>query len=425
MIDFTLYPNLNGQLGQNKVQIPDGVTTFWPDGDALVGNFVYKNGKLVGFVDTKALISNDAKTTTIPYDYFNSEFENVRENSVKFNLGERCKYFTLKMMPKYKGCKTLSDVKNIDENYLENDIVDGVWSKELEDLEDGNKMFFENINIISFKLKLNSLINGNQMFQHCSNLITFESGLNSLKSGHAMFWGCKSLSSFTTNMKLMWLGNHMFRDCINLVTFKSEMDSLSNANSMFMGCGNLSSFVCEKLISLNEAPNMFAYCNNLTSFKSNLKSLTDAKWMFSGCKLDTNSIKNIAETINTVTDSNPIHIGIGNTTPTEEENSYLTQIHDKGWQVYVNGSSTAFAPADGTSLIPIDGEQNLNPIPFWAKPVPSDEESANYVDENGNFFNILGGQFIYVNDPETYGMFINEEDAAAQMRLTRIEKEEV
>jgi hypothetical protein len=40
-IDFTLYPNLNGQLGQNKVQIPDGVTTFWPDGDALVENFVY------------------------------------------------------------------------------------------------------------------------------------------------------------------------------------------------------------------------------------------------------------------------------------------------------------------------------------------------------------------------------------------------
>lgn len=111
------------------------------------------------------------------------------------------------------------------------------------------------------------------------------------------------------------------------------------------------------------------------------------------------------------------------TTPTEEENTYLTQIHNKGWQVYVNGggNSNIFNP---TSLIPIDGEQNLNPIPFWAKPVPSTQEEANYIDENGNYYNILGGQFIYVNDPDTYGMFINEEDAAMQMRLTKIEKEE-
>jgi hypothetical protein len=46
------------------------------------------------------------------------------------------------------------------------------------------------------------------------------------------------------------------------------------------------------------------------------------------------------------------------------------------------------------------------------------------MDENGNYFNILGGQFIYVNDPETYGMFTSEEDAAMQMKLIKIEKEE-
>ena len=55
-IDYTLYPNAGGILGQTKVQIPDGVTTQWPDGDALVNNFIYKDGKLSGFVDTKALI---------------------------------------------------------------------------------------------------------------------------------------------------------------------------------------------------------------------------------------------------------------------------------------------------------------------------------------------------------------------------------
>ena len=67
-------------------------------------------------------------------------------------------------------------------------------------------------------------------------------------------------------------------------------------------------------------------------------------------------------------------------------------------------------------------EETTTLIPYYAKLVPSDEENASYVDKDGNFFNILGGQFIYVNDPETYGMFTSIEDAAANMRLTKIEK---
>jgi hypothetical protein len=445
MIDFTLYPNLNGQLGQNKVQIPDGVTTFWPDGDALVGNFIYKDGKLSGFVDTKALIANDNKTTTIPYDYFNSEFENVRENSVTFNLSDRCKYFTLKLMPKYKGCKTLEDIKAIDENYMENDIVDGVWSKELSDLENSNSLFKDCEYIISFKSDLSSLTDGSGMFHSCSNLTTFTSDLSSLTNGYCMFHSCSNLTTFTSDLSSLTNGYGMFYYCSNLEKFESNLISLVNGNSMFRACP-LTTFKCSDLSHLTDGLNMFWMCNmtsfnydlsslengegmfyccfNFTSFKSNLKSLTNGTNMFYGCKLDTKSLKNIAETINTVTELQPIHIGIGNTTPSEEENSYLTQIHNKGWQVYVNGitDSNIFNP---TSLIPIDGEQNIDPIPFWAKPVSSSQEEANYIDENGNYYNILGGQFIYVNDPETYGMFINEEDAAAQMRLTRIEKEDI
>ena len=43
---------------------------------------------------------------------------------------------------------------------------------------------------------------------------------------------------------------------------------------------------------------------------------------------------------------------------------------------------------------------------------------------NGNFFNILGGQFIYGDDLSTYGMFTCEEDAATNMRLTKYERPE-
>ena len=94
-IDYSLFPNLDGNLGQNKVKIPDGIVVTWPDGDILVGNFVYKNGIVSALVDTKALIANDSKTTTIPYDYFDVTFESIKEGDMTFIQGERCKYFTV------------------------------------------------------------------------------------------------------------------------------------------------------------------------------------------------------------------------------------------------------------------------------------------------------------------------------------------
>lgn len=346
MIDFTLYPNLNGQLGQNKVAIPDGVNTFWPDGDALVGNFVYKDGKLTGFVDTKALISNDSKTTTIPYDYVNIHLENIKEGEVSFNLSDRTKYFTVTygsgnsdevivLGTKYVNCTTISQVKQVDSKYTTNDIIDGVWNESLE-----------------------NLTNSSNMFQVCSNLVTFNSDLSSLINGSGMFFGCL----------------------------------------------------------------------NLTSFNANLKSLTNGYFMFRGCKLGADSISRIAKSIKDVNGledmGNPtenifksLYIGASNPETCDE---YFTQIHNKGWQVFVN-DSPAYTPA--TVTLEETGEITSTPISFWAKPVPTTEESAEYVDSEGNYFIILGGNYIYVNDPESYGMFTSEEDAAMQMRLTRIEKE--
>ena len=190
---------------------------------------------------------------------------------------------------------------------------------------------------------------------------------------------------------------------------------------MFTYCTNLTTFTTD-LSSLTRGENMFGSCYNLTTFNSNLSSLTAGSYMFHNCKLDTNSVKNIAETINTVTNNPSIHIGIGSTTPSEEEHTYLTQIHNKGWKVYVNGSSSSNIYTPATATLDETGETTSTPIPFWAKPEPSDEETAKYIDENGNFFNILGAQFIYVDDPETYGLFTSEEDAAANMRLTKIER---
>lgn len=88
-----LWPNTDGNLGKIKVQIPAGtVDDPWPEGDALVGNFVYKSGKLVGFIDVAALIPNESGETNIPYDTIDTKFPGILKDSFIINAGERCKY---------------------------------------------------------------------------------------------------------------------------------------------------------------------------------------------------------------------------------------------------------------------------------------------------------------------------------------------
>lgn len=69
-------------LGTKKIPIPDGVNTLWPDGDALIDNFVYKDGKLVNFIDTAALIINSSGATTMPYDVIDTEFRSIFEGTL-------------------------------------------------------------------------------------------------------------------------------------------------------------------------------------------------------------------------------------------------------------------------------------------------------------------------------------------------------
>jgi len=180
---------------------------------------------------------------------------------------------------------------------------------------------------------------------------------------------------------------------------------------------------------------MFFYCNNLTSFTADLSSLTNGNYMFYDCKLDTASVQNIADTIKDVNglENNCsegiypiINIGISNSTPNEQEEAAFNKMKSKGWTVYVNGSEyTPTSPAAITTLYENGTEtETVTPIPYWAKPVPSDEQHAQYTDSEGNFYNILGAQFIYGDNLETYGMFTCEEDAQTQMGLKKISEEE-
>lgn len=87
---FKYWPS-NGQLGSTKFTMPTNAED-WPSGDALVGNFVYSEGKLVDFIDIKGLTPNTSKSTTIPYDYVNIELP-FAEDAMTINRGPRNKYF--------------------------------------------------------------------------------------------------------------------------------------------------------------------------------------------------------------------------------------------------------------------------------------------------------------------------------------------
>lgn len=406
-------------LDTNKIDIPDG--SKWPKGTKLKFPFVYdENGQLTGFCDTKSMIANSGTNIYLPYEEIEADFSSINKGT----LGIHAPNATVKKaiwqdseeedIPeaqfKYKGCKTVDNVKTVDNNYKTTDIVDGTWSEPLWDLEDNNPT--------------NSWNNG--MFYNCSALTTFTSDLSSLTNGWGMFRGCVNLTSFESDLRNLVCGNDMF-SYSGIQSFDYDVPRLESANHMFSNCGNITSFRGDTS-NVKDSYGMFAGCISLTSFYGDLSSIQNG-CMFSDCKLDTTSIKNIAETIHDINGlyyyvsgiggaeySKSFVIGIGNIQPTEEEKAYFTQIHNKGWEVYINGQSNSniFNPQNSIS----NDIEIQSYLPYWAKPISSNEECANYIDSEGNYYNILGAQFIYVSDPETYGMFTCEEDAASQMRLT-------
>ena len=364
-------------LGTNKVEIPMN-SPQWPKGDKLVSPFVYQDDKLVGFCDTKAMVGVDGSTIIMPYEHIEVDFSSIEKDAIQIHAPKATtktviwknsnKEDIADVNYKYKGCTTVNEITAVDENYMTTDVVDGTWNEILSDLE-----------------------NSRGMFSGCIALTTFNSDVSSLTNGHSMFYNCTNLTSFNSDLSSLTTGTAMFKNCTALTSFNSDLSSLTDGERMFLNCP-------------------------LFWFTSDLRSLTNGFNMFKGSYLDPESVKNIADTINTVTDKPVIHIGVDIMVEDGILEQYFTQIHEKGWEVYVNSSSESFVP--GTSTLDEIGETQAAPKPYWAKPVPATEETAQYIDENGNFFNILGGQFIYVSDPDTYGMFTCEEDAAANMRLT-------
>ena len=228
------------------------------------------------------------------------------------------------------------------------------FDSDLSSLTDTYAMFSYS-GIKTFKSNLPELILAQTMFYQCEMLETFDTPLPKLEKAEEMFYYCKNLKSFNSKLPNLINGDYMFSDC-NLTEFKIDMPKLKNAYGMFGGNKNLKSFNCElsnlkdgeemffgcehltsfrsDLSSLNNGSSMFNCCKNLSRFESDLSSLENGYNMFRGCKLDTQSVKNIAETISTASSYDPT-ITIGVDKMDEEKKKYIKMIEEKGWDVEI------------------------------------------------------------------------------------------
>jgi len=165
-----------------------------------------------------------------------------------------------------------------------------------DEIKNGNSMFLNCTDLVTFKSDLSSLTNGNKMFSGCYSLNSFVTNLDSLTDSREMFYECEDITSFNIDLRSLIDGYYMFFSCSNLTTFKSDLSSLTNGDSMLYNCSNLKTFNAD-LSSLTKGRYMFSYCYDLTTFTSNLSSLTDGHWMFNDCSGLTSFTYNLSSLI--------------------------------------------------------------------------------------------------------------------------------
>ena len=225
ILDNSIWPNgmitnsdnydVFSPLGTIKVAVPTS-SSDWPKGDKLVSPFVYKDGKLVGFIDTKALTVSNNTMICLPYEHIEAEFSSINKGQLqihapkatvkKASWADSGKEDIPEVQFKYKGCSTVDNVTTVEANYKTTDIVDGVWNQPLWDLENGKNMFSSCSALTSFTSDLSSLTDGSSMFDSCKNLASFTSDLSSLTNGNTMFFEC-SFTSFTSDLSSLTNGN--------------------------------------------------------------------------------------------------------------------------------------------------------------------------------------------------------------------------
>ena len=192
-----------------------------------------------------------------------------------------------------------------------------------------------------FEIQTDKIINGTKLMYLNTALTSWTGDLSSLTNGDMMFCSCYNLTTFTSDLSSLTSGYEMFSNCTKLTTFNYDLSSLTNGRCMFNYCSNLANFTSD-LSSLTDGTSMFNYCTNLTTFNSDLSSLTDGYMMFRYCSLDAPSVKNIALTINKITNNASFDIGVDETIQDDVQvKRDLGLIKHKGWNLQINDNNLA------------------------------------------------------------------------------------
>ena len=154
-----------------------------------------------------------------------------------------------------------------------------------------------------------------------------------------MFQGCSNIKHVLLDEFGVAGSNESGRDGYLYVTH--GFPRLKTGNRMFYYCTSLEDFT-SSLYYLVDGSDMFNGCHSLTTFNSDLGYLESASFMFTGCNLNSESISNIAFTISDKNINSPrIDLGINTSIVSDSKvKKDIGLIKYKGWDVYVNGSSS-------------------------------------------------------------------------------------
>jgi hypothetical protein len=402
-------------------------------------------------------VENDKGNVIIHDDYFESiildeelksKISRIEDNKIYIEENEEDIF--------YANIET-GKIKKASEMLVDSNIK--IFNSDLSSLVDGTAMFAD-AQIESFNSDLSSLICGLGMFTG-SQIESFNSNLSSLVDGSTMFSGTK-IESFESDLSSLNKGLGMFVNSL-LKSFKSDLHNMTCGSTMFAGT-QIESFESD-LSSLVDGGVMFDTSCDCFSFRSYLPKLLSGYAMFVANDMDEESFIIIADGINDLVErglayredgeknwnyveddekwSYFTYDGLGNSNEViissgirgviqfnlrsldiysekfKKIFSYCEEISSKGWKVILRGNNSS-----DDIIIPSsdEGEMNKTPIPFYANPVKVNEMMGKYKDSNNDYYIIMGGHKIIGDDLSGYGMFLNEDDAALNMGLIKIEK---
>lgn len=171
-----------------------------------LGNFYdisYKGWRINVFIKDNRLVQT-------PYDIYKNaiSLEDDGSISVKNLYIPDASAWNKEIYQQYK--LTITSV-NSDKAYNGDTFICNIQS---EYIENGDNLFLNNKNLVSFEGNLNALTSANYMFKNCYALTSFENDLSNLISAKDMFLNCENLSIFNGDISKLSDGTNMFIGCV-------------------------------------------------------------------------------------------------------------------------------------------------------------------------------------------------------------------